>query len=267
MNGYSSFISYLWNGTRVITNTAIRGIGPSFEINTYNSIANWINYNGYTGFAGAWNIWRDPTYGWVASQLAIGTPVIEYWQYTDPDHEELGGKYMGDAFYTGSFAAIGSSSSWVARGSLRGTTQGAYSGDPLAITTKFYRYTTDESGGYGKFTGTGGESGEIYLGVPQWTYDGNDYPRSANTISGKYTYGEISWNTVASKYVLGVYGSEDGWHQSSTYPTIGQSWTLLFAKPEGSEATGSNIILTWDKWVLGESTTDIYVCRAAKWGA
>jgi hypothetical protein len=258
-----AYISYLYKGERVISNTTI---GPLLKVESSTLIPDWVSYAGYTGFVGGYNVWYNNTYGWVASTLPVGTAIVEYWEYIDPEDEELGGEYKGDSFYTGTIPALGTTKSWVARGSLRGTTLGGAEGTPIDVQT-VWDYWKCSDGDYGLFEPEGEASGTYYLGVPQWTYGGDNYPRSATKTNDKYTYGEIGWSASSGKYILGSYGSELGWHESSSAPTIESSWTLQFAKLPESDATGSDITLAWDKWVLGTSQTSIYACRASRWGA
>ena len=271
INGDS--ISYLYDGNRKIS--AKTHIGYSIKVGGLQSDPNWISCCGYTGFTGGgYNVWKDPNYGWVASPLPLGTALLEYFNPTDPTVSLTVGSYVGDDFYTlgtaggsGYFPALGASITAYGRGALRGSTYGGTSSNTLAITTQWDRWEPETAGKLGKFLPQGDASGDKYFGLPQWKNVSETYTRSlAVDVNSKYSYGSISWNATASKYILGTYGSTAGWNEASDAPTSGSDWTLSFAKPDGSKVTGSNVTLSWDQYVLGTNTADIFVFRACKWG-
>lgn len=253
---------FSWNGKRVMSTQW----GYSLKVGSALSVPDGLGYRGYMGFTGTYNFWVDPTYGWVASTLPIGTALLEYWEWTDPTNTSLGGSYRGDAFYTGTFPALDGSQSWAARGSLRGTTSGSYGGTPITVTTGWDYWQLD-SGTYGEYIAKGNATGSKYLGSPQWANGSTLYTRSVSQTSGHYSYGAIAWNSTASKYILGTYGSVSGWNESASAPTSGSSWTLAFAKPEGSTVTGSSVTLAYNGRVAGSETIDMFAVNAGTWGA
>jgi len=269
---------YGFAGKRVISSQFGYSIKAAGSVSTPNKIS----YSGYMGFSGgSYNIWLDPTYGWVASTLAIGTALLEYFQPTDPSVSTTVGSYAGDAFYTigsasgsGSLPSLGGSLTAYGRGSLRGSTYGGTSSSSIAVTTS-WDYWQLSTGTYGKFAPQNSASGYKYFGVPQWKKGETLYTRSISLDAhSKHSYGSISWVETATKdgepvtvqkFVLGTWGSDDGWNEASSAPSAESSWTLSFAKNEDSEAEGENATLSWNAWVLGEETMEIYSINASIW--
>ena len=239
--------------------------GMIFLQNTNELIPTYININGYCSYRNPYAVilWYDVTYGWVISSTP-GISPVEYWMPSDPINNPSGaGEYTGTAFYTGTPPALGGSATFQARGSLRGTTKDAYSGTAITLTTKYERWESATL--YGEYTAAGGASGTKYCGLPQWK-DGssNTYIRSVSKTSNKYTYGDISYNTTYSKWLIGTYGSTSGWYEGSE-PSKTGSVTFTFTVPEGSELTGANKTITFDKYVKGENTETIYLTEAGTW--
>jgi hypothetical protein len=253
---------YSFAGKRVVSSQ----FGYSLTVGGSTAAPNCISYGGYMGFAGSsYNVWYDATYGWVASSLAIGSALVEYWAYTNPADTSQGGSYLGDAFYSGSFPALGGSASWTARGSLAGTTHGSYTGTAITVATSWSYWQLD-SGSYGQFAPQGTATGYKYFGLPQWQDSSSTlYTRSLSQTNSRYSYGAISYNSTAGKYILGTYGSVSGWNESSSAPTAGASWTLSFAVKDGSTATGSDIVLSWVGYVLGSNAAYHYAITASIW--
>ncbi len=267
-----SLRSYLWSGRRVISNK----YGYSIVVGGSASHNNLTYYRGgFCGFSGGtYNVWYDMQYGWVASTLPIGSPIYEYWEYTDPTDTSKGGAYKGSAFYTlgsaygGNFPSLDATSTAYGRGSLRGTTEGAASSTTLEVSTTWQRWLSPSlSQPYGKYTAAGTASGDKYFGLPSWRLDKTVYVRSSIKSDDHWSYGEIAWDSTAEKFVLGNYGSAEGWHEAASDPSSGSSWELSFAKPEDSDATGSSLTLAWADYVLGDDDVDIYVFRVARLGA
>jgi len=257
------YIRYLFAGVPTISLKT--KIGYSLTVNGEICLPDYISYAGYMGFNGStYHIWRDVTYGWVASTLPIGSPLHEYWDRTDMDDITVGA-YNGTAFYSvGIVPVLGNTATAHGRGILRGTVYAGISSNTLTIGTN-WEYWQSSDVLYGKYSPKGTASEDRYFGSPQWKNGTTKYCRTPTVVSGKFDYGDIVWNDDASKYVLGSYNSESGWHEASSAPTVESSWTLNFEKPEGSEADGENITLEWDDWVLGTYTKNISVMRANKW--
>ena len=252
----------------------------------------YLNIGGFMYFeGGGWDLWFSDAstgnWGWVLTQGSPGKPPIEYWAYTDPYYPydqsadpggtySSAGSYQGSVFYTGSPPSLGGTSSFAARGSLRGTVSGQFSGTPLNVTTRFDRwletgseqfYTYYADAVYGQATGT------KTVGCAQWAHGTVLYSQSvALDASGHFSYGAVTWNTAASAFVLGSYVPDPGtpttpgWWQSSSPPTVGASWTLTFTKTSASTVTGSDIELTWDQYVVGANKLATYVFESVKWG-
>ena len=265
------YIRYLFAGVPTISLKT--KIGYSLTVNDAECLPDYIYYGGYTGFVGStYHIWYDLGYGWVASTLDAGTPLYEYFYHTNIT--PVAGYYAGTSFYTigtgssvGTLPAFGSTLTAYGRGTLRGNAYGETSSNTLIIGTIWeYWQTGDAETLYGKYSPKGTASEDRYFGSPQWKNGTTKYCRTPTAVSGKFDYGDIVWNDDTSKYVLGSYNSESGWHEASSAPTVESSWTLQFAKLPDSEAEGENITLEWDDWVLGTYTKNISVMRASKWG-
>jgi len=277
-NGYMRYLWYTGSSSMPTISHKTK-IGYSIVVNGDECKPNYIYYNGFSGYVGSsYSVWYDPAYGWVAapkSSLAVGAPLVETWQYVDPTDSSRGGHYYGSYFYTlktgsdvGQAVGFGQTATAYGRGNLRGTTYNAISSYTLTLETAWEYWQTDaDTTLYGKYSPLGTAEDDRYFGSPQWKRDDVEYCRKPNpAANGKFDYGSVAWNDDASKYVLGVYNSSAGWNESDSAPTPGSSWTLTFAKPEDSEATGSNITLEWDKWTLGSYTKNINVMRASsKW--
>lgn len=275
----TGYVRYLWyTGSRNTPTISHKSsIGYSLKIN--GSVVckpNYIFYNGYAGYSSGtgYNIWYDYNFGWVLSRNALGSPLYEAWYYRDPTNTSLGGYYYGPGFYTlnsssgkGIALGLGQTVTAYGRGYYRGDVYGCTSSNTYTISTTWeYWQTSADTTFYGKYLPKGTASGNRYFGSPQWKNGTIFYCRKPSPVSTKYSYGSITWNNDAAKYVLGVYGSPAGWHESDSAPVPGSSWTFRFAKSEGSEAEGENLTLSWDNWVLGPYTKTINVMRASsKW--
>ncbi|OGV53547.1 MAG: hypothetical protein A2017_20835 [Lentisphaerae bacterium GWF2_44_16] len=241
--------------------------GMSFIISGYYSGTcppDYVNYNGYSSYTKYSSLWYDLTYGWVVTLGNLGAKPIEYWRPNDPINDPSGaGTYQGTVFYTGTPPALGGSAAFQARGNIRGSVKNAYSGTAITLTTQYQRWESATL--YGEYTAAGGASGIKYCGLPQWTDgDGNTYIRSVTKTDGKYTYGTISYNTTYSKWLIGAYGSASGWYEGSE-PSKTGSVTFTFKVPEGSEITGTNKTVTFDKYVKGENTQTVFLTEASRW--
>ena len=214
---------------------------------------------GYIYFNGSGlYLFQDAAYGWVIK--ASLAPCLEYWEWTDPSNTSLGGSYAGSAFWTGSLPTS-SNTTFLARGQQRGTVQNAYNGTAKTLSYFFDRWEAKTTQ-FGEYEPKGAASGNKVFGVPQWANGSALYPRSIALVDGKFSYGAIAWNSTAGKYVLGSYGSASGWNESGSAPAAGSSWTLSFAKPEGSEATGSSVTLSWSGYIQGTETAKCYIQNA-----
>jgi hypothetical protein len=266
------------SGERIIASRTL-GLSPRIIIGGNTLIPDYTgaipNINGkivYAASSGHY-VWYSIEWGWVYTTGYPFQLLSEYWNQVDPYLPDEGGVYGGSAFATiGSATGMGiggwsiaSTTKAYARGSGRGTTYGG-EGPSLDVSFSFPRWLKSSTE-YGLYEPTAGASGNLYFGCPRWSYSGTYYDRSpTQAYNGHYKYGTIEWDTDAGKFVLGTYGHESGWHEASSDPSSGSSWTLQFAKPEGSEAEGSNITLSWNSWVLGSLKNDTHVFRSeAKW--
>lgn len=126
---------------------------------------------------------------------------------------------------------------------------------------------------YGVYEAVNGASGTKIVGIPQYK-DGNGvvYNRSlmqtGTSVNHHYSYGSAIWNNTFSGWVIGELGSASGWWQSAVEPNTSGATTFVFAVPEGSEVTGSNLVLTFYGYVEGTetpSTRTLLLGEAAIW--
>lgn len=119
---------------------------------------------------------------------------------------------------------------------------------------------------FGVYTAVGpSASGSKKIGLPNWKSDMGDHTRSLGLAEyDKYKYTGLNYDPVSERYVIGAVGAETGWWVGDE-PNPGYNRTFSFVKPEGSEITGSSIVLGWDGYVKGDSTSAALVGEAAIW--
>lgn len=177
-------------------------------------------------------------------------------EYQDPDT----GDWLGDTWWSGPIPTPGTSlddTTLVPRG-LDKTT-----GSNKTAEFLWPRWIKDGTAGggettlpQGKYTpATGsGTTGTVYVGLPVWTDAADtDYIRSlVKDATSHYTYGAIHWDAATSAWVIGTPGAETGWWVGAE-PSLTTPRTFVFTVPQGSEVTGSDIVVAFDRWALGEA--------------
>ena len=206
-----------------------------------------------------WMYWSDGRYSHVYYTLSWG------WVYArgvHPGYEPLEEydygrqEYTGDEFYT--VSSLPSSDG--ATGRLRARGMARRYGDS-SLQALWPRWTSPQE--FGVYQAEGGESGTRTLGLPRWRgSDGVERTRSLKKTSGYFTYGDI--RRVGTKWQIGTSGSEAGWHEGSE-PKPGSSATFRFMKNQGSEATGSDITLSFLGYYAGEEADEALVGEVALW--
>lgn len=264
--------NYMFLNKRVISPE----FGYSYVVNgsVMKPVARWMN--GFCYFFGSTGYILEyiPTYGWciiIPGTLDAGMPPFEKWVYNGTDIYH-GGYYIGDAFYTGTLPSLGGSSVFNARGGNRGTVQGAFSGTPVTVTTKWDYWQRDSETepvcGIYKFKGVTTQDDKI-LGLPRFVDNlGQTYTRSLDRLPypvSRYTYESIKYDTAVSKWILGTYNDSAGWLEGDE-PNINNPVTFTFCKPAESEITGENKTITFDKYVLGNNTKSSYGFNVSRWG-
>lgn len=193
-------------------------------------------------------IYRSVNYGWVKCSRFPGFEPNEY-------YDNNAKKYMGDAFWSGSIPSGTSSATFSPRGSNRD------SGSSVTVTRYWKRWQSSNL--CGKYSPQDDASGDLYFGLPRWK-DGSGvyYVRSVSRTDGKYSYGGIIYN--GSKWIIGTVNDPSGWWEGSE-PSKSGSTTFRFTVPENSEVTGSNKIVSFYDYVLGEETAEAYLAEVAIW--
>lgn len=205
-----------------------------------------------------WMYWADGgalvyythTWGWVymRGMYAGYEPLEEY----DHDRQE----YAGDEFYTVSSMPYsdGATSRMRARGRAR-----QYGDSSLGVL--WPRWTSSQQ--FGVYQAEGGESGTRTLGLPRWRgSDGVVRTRSLKKTAGYFTYGDI--RRVGTTWLIGTSGSETGWHEGSE-PKPGSSATFRFMKNQGSDATGTDVTLSFMGYCAGDESERGLVGEVALW--
>ena len=191
------------------------------------------------------------SWGWVYLRGGYaGQEPVEEW---DPDRQ----KYTGDSFH------VVPGFPWRDDGEVNLQARGSSRDDaPVTLRVSWPRWTCDDE--FGVYAPAGGADGERTMGVPR--FRGNyweEYTRSfSKDGTGHYTYGAIHW--ADGRWVIGTPGSPSGWHEGAE-PTPGGSTTFRFTKNEGSEAAGSDIAVSFERWVCGDGSATALVGEAAVW--
>jgi len=199
-------------------------------------------------------LFYDLAFGWIIKpNLAPG-----YEKFACSDESDAStGHYQGAEFWSGELA---DGEIFNERGYERGSVQGLYAGSQITLSAYFPRFESDSQ--FGEYLAAGGESGSRFFGVPRWINGSAKYERSATKTDGRYSYGSIRWIDAAGVYALGSYGSSKGWLQSASAPEPGSDWTLSFAAPDDSDATGSSVLLSWDAWAEGSETGEVLLINS-----
>jgi len=205
-------------------------------------------YSGYMGFSSAsWKLYNTAGFGWVvlSSSYPLGREPVEY---------TVSGTYYGDNFYTvpSAISTLGET------GTLTLTPRGAlHGGATKTLAVLFDRW--DSSTKLAAYTARGSATGTKYFGLPQWTDGSTTYTRSLAQVSGHFTYGDIYYDSSNSKWVIGTYGSSEGWWDSDDEPSKTSSVTFTAHSPASGDLT-----ITLSTYVLGDNKYDIYTGDAPR---
>jgi hypothetical protein len=173
--------------------------------------------------------------------------VNEYWVNSGDCENENDdcefGQYEGDEWWSLEQAAVGEAfptGIYMPRGSLRGTVKGEYAyGMRLEVTRHLVGFE-GESGDWpdGVYTQieihdvsdpyddsftverTEGDEQITIFSLAWADQFGNQYVRSETLDgSGNYTYGDIYFDPNVGKWLIGTYGSDDGWYEGGAEPS------------------------------------------------
>ena len=209
--------------------------------------------NGYIYWQGSGYVYYTQTYGWVLCSKFPGYEPLEEYERDEKTGE---GKYKGDDFWT--FSSFPSGEDRDVTMTPRGA-QREKESKKLKMTWE--RWVGNQE--FGEYEGKGGASGKKVLGLPQFRGNGETFLRSLNKENGYYTYGRI--HHTGSKWVIGEVGSASGWHEGSEPKPDGGSVTFAFCRPEGSDITGQNITVSFDRYVCGDERDTAYLGEVAVW--
>ena len=209
--------------------------------------------NGYIYWSGNGYVYFTQTYGWVLCDRFPGYEPLEDFEWGEDDERV----WKGDAFYTFSRPPYGPDSEVVMRprGSLN------ESDETKSMKAVWPRWVA-KNGEFGVYEGKDGEGGVKVKGLPRFSGNGEYFVRSLNKENGYFSYGRI--HNAGGKWVIGEVGSAGGWHEGSE-PDVGGSVNFRFVKPEGSEATGSDISVSLRDYVCGDETDAAFLGSAAIW--
>lgn len=209
--------------------------------------------NGYIYWEGSGYVYYTQTYGWVWCDKFPGYEPIENWEFDD----EQNSTWTGDGFYTLSGLPCGPDDEveMQPRGALY------EKGETKSLKMTWPRWEAKD-GEFGAYAGKDGNAGEKILGLPRYKGNGECFVRSLNRENGYYAYGRI--RHAGGKWVIGEIGSPGGWHEGSE-PTPDGGSNFKFVKPEGSDAEGSDISVSLDRYTGGDETEAAYLGSAAIW--
>ncbi len=211
--------------------------------------------NGYIYWGTGRYLYYSSTYGWIISNKFPGYEPQETY-----DSETK--KYEGDLFWSGTMPALGDGASSMFE--PRGTGKNQDSGiSPLEVKPSFPRWQSS-SGVFGEYLPMEGNTGEKYLGVPQWQGDNKElFTRSqAQDSSGHYTYGRIYYS--GETWLIGEQGAEDGWWEGKE-PQMDGTVVFHFKTLPESEAIGENISVSFKEYVAGTETASVFLGEVAIW--
>ena len=245
-NSISSFGSYV-----VVESTELF---PSVVLDGSKMTPQFTDVNGYICWTGSRNLYYSQTYGWIVCDQSPGYEPLEE-QRRDPESGMT--TWEGDSFWVLSSFPYGEDSE--ATLTPRGKERGKES-KKLKLTWK--RWVCNQE--FGVYEGKGGASGKKIVGLPQFRGNGETFLRSLEKDnSWHFTYGRIHY--ASGKWVIGEVGSAAGWHEGSEPKADGGSVTFSFCRPEGSDVTGQNITVSFEKYVGGDEKDIAYLGEAAVW--
>ena len=169
-------------------------------------------------------------------------------------------QYEGDAFYAGYPPSVrdGAYSYLQPRGTNRNG-----GGASKMVYFDFPRWQSVNRRQFDKYEPKGGVSGDKYFGLPRWWDNkSNYYVRSLEKKNGYFSYGGIRREN--GKWLIGELNSSSGWWEGEE-PNKEKAVTFQFCKPENSEITGSNRILSFYDYVQGDETSSAYLGEVAIW--
>lgn len=202
-----------------------------------------------------YQIYYTPSYGWVL------IPVATFPGYAPTEWQDKDDVWQGDSFYTAAtIPGIASTADVTFTG--RGPHKNTSPVPTVAVAFTWPRWckTTGTTVPYGVYTAVvdSGATGTKIVGNPYWTSGGVSRMRSAEKVSGHYEYGGTTYDPITDRYVIGNIGDVAGWWVGDE-PAVGSNRTFNFAKPDGSEITGTNIVYTWGGYLPGSETETVYM--------
>lgn len=208
--------------------------------------------NGFIYWRGNGYIYNSLDWGWVLCSVFPGYEPIETSEYDSDKGETV---YTGDSFYEISSipTSEGRSVRMTPRGSLRNK-------EIKTLTADWDRWVGESE--FGEYKAKARATGSRILGLPRFRSIGEYFTRSLNKESGHFTYGRIHY--TGGKWVIGEVGSANGWHEGSEPKTEGTT-AFKFCVPEGSNVIGSDISVSFDRYVEGEETDTGYLGEVAVW--
>ncbi|MGN0847872.1 MAG: hypothetical protein ACI4RA_10880 [Kiritimatiellia bacterium] len=209
--------------------------------------------NGYLYWRGSGYIYYSLNWGWIMCSVFPGYEPVETSEYDSEAGETV---YGGDSFYT--INSIPSSETSTVRMTPRGALRNK---EVKTLSATWNRWVGDSE--FGEYKAKGDASGTRILGLPKFRGNGETFIRSLNKERGYYTYGRI--HNTGGKWVIGEIGSAAGWHEGSEPQPGSGATTFKFCVPEGSEAKGANITVSFDSYVMGEETDLGYLGEVAIW--
>lgn len=234
-------------------------VGHTYSINSTECLRMGGYVHGYPWYViTGWQLYYTPTWGWVIINRNRPPGYIPVEHY-DSDS----GTYSGDAFWGGSVPSIdGSPTSFQPRGSIRSSGTAREVG---FIFPRWQKADDKPDSPYGVYDPVQDwlPSGQLEVGNPVWKDQyGTLYMRSLNRINSRYTYGNARYVTAAAGWVIGTYGSDDGWWQGAE-PSIGAPVTYTYALPEGVENPDppGNLTLTYQGHVAGDAYTHVWLAE------
>ena len=237
-------------------------------------------YNGKPCFdlTGRW-VWYDGSQ-WIASTI-LGCACAEDFIATgfDEDGDPDEWAYAGDVWYSSPTIE----GRYVARGANRGEVEGEYNGTPFdcLLGISGHRHKTQATatpiGLYDEYSrtavyNTGTEAVDVtatatdpatpaFIGLPQWT-DQNDteYTRSLDLVGTHYTYGTVHHDGTG--WIIGTRNSGT-WYEGGE-PSVSAPVVFYFHSVD-PDATGYDLTLTFDAYVLGDNKEQRPVTQAGIW--
>lgn len=247
---YAFEAGYSWGGHVIVRDG---NFCPCLQIDGRKLTPVFTDINGHLYWQGNGCVYYTKAYGWVyMSGMFPGYEPIETYKF-----DEYGVKWDGDAFYSGLIpSGPDNEIEMRPRGSI------SESGSALSVKAIWPRWAA-KNGEFGEYEGKDGESGKKVKGLPQFKGAGETFLRSLNKDKGHYTYGRIHY--ASGKWVIGEIGSANGWHEGPEPKADGGSVTFKFTKPQGSDAQGSDIAVSFDKYVCGDERDTAYLGSVAIW--